>query len=155
MSSGFSKTVALLIAATLLGAAPLQAEDFLLSRKFYGYALLGVGSWCFKEAYDARQEANDVRKQYKRADTDLRAQELFDDNKRYDTRSALMLGLGTGSLLYAVHLIRSGPKEELPPPDLDAGLMQAKGLTLDLRGDLFNRGLHLRLSKDFGGDSKQ
>jgi hypothetical protein len=154
MSRRFTKTVSLLVAALLLAVAPLQAEDFLLSRKFYGYALLGVGGWCFKEAYDARQNANDFREQYRDAGTDLRAQELFDDNKRYDTRTVLMLSLGAGSLFYAVHLLRSGPKEELPPPDLDAGLMQVKGLKVDVRGDFLRRGIDLRLTKDLGGEAR-
>ena len=154
MSRCFTKTVSLLVAALLLAVAPLQAEDFLLSRKFYGYTLLGVSGWCFKEAYDARQNANDFRKQYRDAATDLRAQELFDDNKRYDTRSALMLSLGAGSLLYAVHLLRSDKKKELPPPDLDAGLVQLKGLKVDIAGDLLGRGVHLRLAKDLGGEAK-
>lgn len=154
MSTRFIKALSLFIATSMLASTPLAAEEFFLSRKFYAYTLLGVSGWCFKEAYDARQHAEKFNRQYKKADTDLRAQELFDDNKRYDTRTTLMLGLSTASLLYAIHLLYSTDKKDLPPPTLDTKTVHLKGFTLGLVGNLPKRSIYLRLVRVFGGDSE-
>ena len=103
----------------------------------------------FKEAYDARKDAGDFYDQYKVTASPQNAQTLYDESKRQDTRSALMLGLGLGTLGYSIHLLLSDDREELPPPKMNEGLVKVKGVALDVVGDPLGRGVKVRLKKGF------
>ncbi len=141
----------LAVAMLLSSVAPAGAggRDALYSRKLYGILSIGVSGWCFKEAYDARKDANDSYDRYKQAGSSSLVREFYDESKRSDTRSALMLGLGAGTLLYGFHLILSGGGDELPPPKMDRGLVNVKGVALDVTGDPLGRGMRVQVRKGF------
>ena len=143
--------VAWLVIAALVcsAAAPAWADDFLFSRKFYGIVTCGASGWFLYQAYDARRDANNFYDQYKLAGTSQKANELYDESRRNDTRSALMLGLGVGTLAYSIHLFLSDRKEELSPPKMDKGLVEVKGVAVDVAGDPFRRGVKMKLKKGF------
>ena len=151
MKEGRFGVAAWLVVAALVFSmtAPVCADDFLFSKKFYGFVTLGASGWCLYEAYDARKAGNDFYDQYKVAGTSLRASELYDESKRSDTRSALLLGLGVGTLVYSVHLLLSDKKDELPPPKMDRGLVEVKGVAVDVTGDPLRRGVKVKFKKGF------
>ena len=151
MKNGCFRISALLVAVVLSTAAPACAKvgDILFSKKLYGIVGVGTSAMFFKEAYDARKDAGDFYDQYKVTASPQDAQTLYDESKRQDTRSALMLGLGLGTLGYSIHLLLSDDREELPPPKMNEGLVKVKGVALDVVGDPLGRGVRVRLKKGF------
>lgn len=149
------RTVALAVAVVtiLVSAVPTQAQqktkDFLYSKKFYGALSLGASLWFFTEAHASRKDANDAYEQYRTATSSQTAGDLYNESKSEDTRAAIMLGLGLGTLAYSVHLFLSDEDEELPPPEKKANLVEMKGIGLAVNGDLKARGVRLNLSKAF------
>ena len=139
------------VAAVLLAvAAPVQAGGgFLFNKKFHGVLLLGTSGYLFKEAYDARQEADDRYELYKVAVSPQLARELYDDSKRKDTKSAVLVGLGAATLAYSIHLFLSDSSDELPPPKLDRGLVKVKGVALDVTGDPMTKRMQVQLKRGF------
>ncbi len=150
---GCFRVSAMLVATALVlsAAAPACAKkgDILFSKKLYGALGIGAGALFLKEAYSARKDAGDLYDQYKAAGTAQQAQELYDESKRKDTRSVVMLGLGLGTLGYSIHLLLSDKEEGLPPPKVDEGLVKVKGVALDVAGDPLGRGVRVRLKKGF------
>ena len=148
-----------IVATALAGAmllssvtpAHADAKAFLYSRKFYGAISMAASAFFFKEAYDARQEASRNYQSYKAADTPALATNFYNESKRGDTRMALMLGLGAGTLAYGVYLyfldkdgadIGHGTKGK-------ENQITFKGVGVDVQGDVQGRGLKLHLSRKF------
>jgi len=149
---GCQRVSAILVTAALvLSAVPAHAgrSDALFSRKLFGLVSVGVSGICFKEAYDSRRDANDSYSKYKLASTSSLARELYEDSKRADTRTAVMAALGAGTLLYGIHLLVSDNAEDLPPVQMDRGLVQVKGVALDVTRDAVRGGLRVKLKKGF------
>ena len=148
----FFRLVVGLIVLTLLGGvtAPAQAGDgnFLMNRKFHGMLVLGLGGFMIKEAVDAKREANDAYDFYKSAGTSLVAREFYDDSKRHDTRAVVLGVLGTGAVLYSMHLFFKG-EDGLPPPKMDRGIVNVKGVAVDLNGDLMRGQMQVQLKQGF------
>ena len=155
MSLGLRSVVAAILAGAVLlsTAAPARADagSFLYSRKFYGALSLASSAFFFKEAYDARREANRNYKSYKIADTPQQATLFYNESKRGDTRMALMLGLGAGTMAYGVYLLfidRGGD-------DLDKAIkgkekqISFKGIGMDVQGDVQARGVKVHLNRKF------
>jgi hypothetical protein len=132
----------------LPAAANAKAGDFLLSKKFHGAVALGASIWSFKAAYDARKDANNFYDQYKVAGTAQVARDTYDESKRNDTKAALLLGVGIGTLAYAIHAYLA-EDDDLPAPEMREGLVGVKGIRLDVRSDPYRGGLRLDLKKGF------
>ena len=136
-----------------VSAFPAQAQkktkDFLYSKKFYGALSLGASIWFFTEAHASRIDANDTFEQYRTTTSSQTAGDLYKESKSSDTRAAIMLGLGLGTLAYSVHLFLSDEGEELPPPEKKANLVEVKGIGLAVNGDLKSRGVRLNLNRAF------
>lgn len=141
----------LVAALALPAAAPAQTKkkDILFSKKLYSGITFGFSLWFFKEAYDARQDAGDAYDRYRATTSTQRVGEFYDESRRNDTKAAILLGLGLGTLAYSVHLFLSEDSEDLPPPKMRNGLVEVKGVSLDLAGDPLNRGVRLKLKKGF------
>jgi hypothetical protein len=145
-------TVAVFLVGAMLFAAvtPVHADagSFLYSRKFYGLLSVASSAFCFKVAYDARKEANRNYRYYKEAGTPTTAATYYNESKRADTRMAVMLGLGAGTLLYGAYLLFERGSD-------DAGggparkPIQFKGVGMDVQGDVQNRAVQLQLSRPF------
>ncbi len=146
-------TLAVACVTVLVSAVPTQAQqktkDFLYSKKFYGALSLGASIWFFTEAHASRKNANDTYQQYRTATSSQTAEDLYNESKSDDTRAAIMLGLGLGTLAYSVHLFLSDEGEELPPPEKNANLVEMKGIGVAVNGDLKTRGVRLKLNKSF------
>ncbi len=138
------------MALLLSVAVPAQAvgRDFLLRSKFHGALMLGLGGLLIKEAVDAKKEANDTYDLYKQAGTATSARDLYDSSKRHDTRAAVLGVLGGAAILYSVHLFIK-EDADLPPPKLNRGLVNIKGVALDVKGDVFQRKMQVQLKKGF------
>lgn len=155
MFLGFRATVAaVLVGAMLLSAAvPVHADvkSFLYSRKFFGAVSMASSLVFFKEAYDARKEANRNYKSYKAADTQTLATNYYNEVRRGDTRMALMLGLGVGTMAYGVYVYFLDKGGD----DLDQGAkgkenkITFKGVGMDVQGDVQGRGVKFHLSRKF------
>ncbi|MDE2888361.1 MAG: hypothetical protein OXR72_09090 [Gemmatimonadota bacterium] len=145
--------LALAVVTILVSAVPAQAQqktkDFLYSKKLYGALSLGASIWFFTEAHASRKDANDAYEQYRTATSAQTAGDLYNESKSDDTRAAIMLGLGLGTLAYSVHLFLSDEGEELPPPEKKANLVELKGIGVAVNGDLKTRGVRLNLNKAF------
>lgn len=145
--------LALAVITILVAAVPAQAQqktkDFLYSKKLYGALSLGASIWFFTEAHASRKDANDAYELYRTATTAQTAGELYNESKSEDTRAAIMLGLGLGTLAYSVHLFLADEDEELPPPEKNANLVEMKGIGVAVNGDLKTRGVRLKLNKSF------
>ena len=135
------------VVALLFGATSVRGEGLLFSRKFYGYVSLGAGGMLLMEAYRARQDAGDFDDRYEKAGTSPEARMFKDERKRYRTRSATMLVLGTGALAYSMYLFRTEKEEELPVPEM--GLLKVKGVKMDVAGDPVRQRMLLVFSKGF------
>lgn len=143
----------LAVSALFLSAAfPVYAGkgDFLVSKRFYGIVALGAGSYFLKEAYDARKDANENYDAYKLAASPETAEYLYDRSKRNDTRSAVLLGLGLSSLAMSIHFFLSTDEDDLlPPPRMKRGLVEVKGVALDVGGDPWTMRMDVKLLKGF------
>lgn len=148
---GFYRIAAGFVAVALLVGAPVQAakKDVLMSRKFHGAVLLGLGGFLIKEAVDARSDANDAYGFYKSAISPQVAQTFYDDSKRYDTRAAVLGILGVGAVLYSAHLFLKDGDDDLPQPKMDRDMVNVKGVGLDVGGDLMSGQMQVRLKKGF------
>lgn len=145
-----SRVLAACLAAVLALPVVAQAKssDFLVSKKFYGGVALGVSLLSFKAAYDARKDAGNFYDQYKVAGTAQTARETYDESKRNDTKAALLLGVGLGTLAYSVHALMSGTKN-LAPPEMQEGFASVKGVRMDITSDPYRGGIRLNLKKGF------
>lgn len=152
-TTGFQMVMGLAMAGVLLFGAvvPVQAieKDFLMNRKFHGAIMLGLGGLLIKSAITAKSDANNAYDQYKLAGTTQTAQAFFDDSKRDDTRAALFAVLGTGAILYSVHLFFKDGDDDLPAPKMDQGIVNIKGVGLDLGADPMLGKMQVRLKKGF------
>ncbi len=152
MKTGYRMVVGLVMTAVMCGVvAPVQAieKDFLMNRKFHGVVVLGLGGLLIKSAIDAKRDANDAYDFYKAAGTTQVAQAFYDDSKRDDTRAAVFAVLGTGAILYSVHLFLKDDNTDLPSPKLDRGIVNVKGVGLDVGADLVRGNMQVRLKKGF------
>ena len=144
--------VGLVAAALLLGmAVPAQAvgKDFLMRSKFHGVIMLGLGGVLVKQAFDAKKEANDAYDLYKNASSSTSAREFYDNSKRHDTRAAVLGVAGGATILFAVHLFLKEDEGGLPPPEMNRGIVNIKGVALDIKGDVFQRKMQVQLKKGF------
>ncbi len=122
----------------------------MFSKKFYGAVSTASSLFFFKEAYDARKEANRNYDFYKTAGDSQQALNFYNESKRGDTRMAIMLGLGGGTLAYGVYLLLldEGPgvldhrKEEL-------NRFEFKGVQFNVGSDLQNKGLQFYVNRRF------
>ena len=105
----------------------------------------------FKEAYDARQEANRNYGSYKKAASQQQATTSYNESKRGDTRMALMLGLGLGTLGYGFYLyFIDHDGDELDKKIKEGeGQIGFNGIRLDVEGDVAQRAVILNLSRKF------
>ena len=138
--------MALLLSATM--PAQTAGKDFLLRSKFHGALMLGLGGLMIKGAIDAKKEANDAYALYKQAGTSSSARDLYDSSKRHDTRAAMLGVLGGVAILYSVHLFLK-EDADLSPPKMDRGIVNIKGVALDVKGDVFQRKMQVQLKKGF------
>lgn len=149
----FYRTGMGLVAAALLlsTAVPAQAmgKDFLMRSKFHSALMLGLGGILVKQAVDAKKEANDAYDLYKQAGTSTLAREFYDNSKRHDTRAMVLGVAGGATILFAVHLFLKEEEDGLPPPKMDRGIVNIKGVALDIKGDVFQRKMQVQLKKGF------
>ena len=149
----FYRTGVGLVAATLILslAVPAQAvgKDFLMRSKFHSALMFGLGGILVKQAVDAKKEANDAYDLYKQASTSTLAREFYDNSKRHDTRAAVLGVAGGATILFAVHLFLKEDEGGLPPPKMDRGIVNIKGVALDIKGDVFQRKMQVQLKKGF------
>ena len=141
----------LIAAALILGiAGPAQAvgKDFLMRSKFHGALMLGLGGILVKGALDAKKEANDAYDLYKQAGTSSLAREFYDNSKRHDTRATVLGVAGGATILFAVHLFLK-EDDNLSPPNMNRGIVNIKGVALDIKGDVFQRKMQVQLKKGF------
>lgn len=144
--------VAGLLVVVLLGGltVPAQAldKDFLINKKFHGALMLGLGGFLLKEALDSKNQANDAYDAYKLSGTVTVARDLYDESKRHDTRAAVYGVLGIGAIVYSVHLFMKDD-DNLPAPKMQEGIVNVKGVSLGLDGDLMQGKMGLQLKKGF------
>lgn len=148
----WARNVAGLLVVVLLGGliAPAQAagKDFLMSRKFHGAIVLGLGGLLIKEALDSKSQANDAYDFYKATGQAASARQFYDDSKRHDTRAAVYGVLGGGAIVYAIHLFLKDD-DDLPTPKMEQGIVNVKGVSLGLDGNLMQKKMGLQLRKGF------
>ena len=152
MSMFYRTGMGLVAVALLLGmAVPAQAvgKDFLMRSKFHGALMLGLGGVLVKGAVDAKKEANDAYDLYKQAGNSALARDFYDNAKRHDTRAAVLGVAGGATILFAVHLFLKEDEDGLPPPKMNRGIVNIKGVALDIKGDVFQRKMQVQLKKGF------
>ena len=149
----FYRTGVGLIATALIlsTAVPAQAvgKDFLMRSKFHGALMFGLGGVLVKQAFDAKKEANDAYTLYKQAGTSTLAREFYDNSKRHDTRAVVLGVAGGAAILFSVHLFLKEDESGLPPPEMNRGIVNIKGVALDIKGDVFQRKMQVQLKKGF------
>lgn len=141
-------TAAALVTASA-GSACAGAREFLTSSRLYGILGLGATTYFGYEAYSARQDANDFYDRYQAAGRAAVARDLYDESRRMDTRSAVLMAVGVGTLGISIHLLLSGDDGD----DLDVarseGVMEVRGLALDVGGDPMRQELKVGVRKSF------
>ena len=146
ISVGLMVVVSLLMSSA--GSAMAGGGDFLMSPKFHGILLLGTGGFLIKKAVDAKNEANDAYDFYKIAGNSTTARDFYDDSKRHDTRAAVLGIVGSATILYSMHLFMKDD-DDLPMPKMDRGIVNVKGVALDVTGDMFQKKMQVQLKKGF------
>ena len=151
--SMFYRTGMGLVAAALILSMSMPAhalgKDFLMRSKFHGALMFGLGGILVKGAFDAKKEANDAYDLYKQAGTSALAREFYDNSKRHDTRAMVLGVAGGAAILFSVHLFLKEDEGGLPPPKMDRGIVNIKGVALDIKGDVFQRKMQVQLKKGF------
>lgn len=146
------RTVAGLLVLVLVGSltAPAQAvgKDFFMSKKFHGALVMGLGGLLIKESLDAKSQANDDYDLYIAAGEASVARQFYDDSKRHDTRAAVMGVLGVSAIVYSIHLFMKDD-DSLPPPKMQEGIVNVKGVSLGIDGDIMKKKMGLQLRKGF------
>ncbi len=144
--------VGLVAAALILSmAVPAQAvgKDFLMRSKFHSALMFGLGGVLVKQAFDAKKEANDAYDLYKQASNATDARSFYDNSKRHDTRAAVLGVAGGATILFAVHLFMKEDESGLPPPKMERGIVNIKGVAVDIKGDVFQRKMQVQIKKGF------
>ncbi|HAA78650.1 TPA: hypothetical protein DCE37_26430 [Candidatus Latescibacteria bacterium] len=131
------------------GQVPAQTTDFLFSNRFMGAVSAGAGIYFLAEAKKARDDGSEAYDLYSIASSPTVARELYDESKQNDTKAAIMLGLGVGTITYGVHLLMKGDKDELPDPKMDRGLIEVKGVKVDAGPDPYRGRLGVQLRRSF------
>ena len=131
-------------------ASPARAGagDFLFSKKLHGILVAGAGSMLLKASWDAKKDADDSYDLYQQSLSSTTARDLYDESKRQDTRSLLLLGAGVSSLALAIHLF-TDEDENLPRPEKRKSLVEVKGIQLDVKGDPIMKTMQVQLKKGF------
>lgn len=141
---------AIALLATATGSATAGVADILQSKRLYGILGLGATTLFLVEAGKSRQDAGDFYELYKTAGTTQNARELYDESRRLDTRSAVLIALGAGTLGYSIHLLLSGgDKNAEKKAELDGGLVNVKGVAVDVGADPVSGRLQVGLSRGF------
>lgn len=134
------KTLLVGLTALIAGSAQVSAEvtDFLFSNRFFGTVSTGLGVYFLVEANKARSDGNDAYALYEAAGSSTLARELYEESRQKDTKAAIMLGLGLGTITYGIHLWLKDPGD-LPEPEMDRGLVEVKGVKIDAGTDQAGR----------------
>ena len=144
---------AVLFGVLLLSVGPrsyAESGSFMFSKKFYGAVSTASSLFFFKEAYDARQEANRNYDSYKTAGDSQQALNFYNESKRGDTRMAIMLGLGGGTLAYGIYLLLLDEGQGiLDHRNEDVNRFEIKGIRLHVASDLQNKGLQFYVNRRF------
>lgn len=129
----FRSAACIVMVAILTSSGQVAADksDLLFSNKFFGAVSAGAGVYFLVSANSARKDGDEAYKLYEIAGSSVVARELYDESRQKDTKAAIMLGLGLGTIGYGVHLYLKGDGEELPDPKMDRGLLQVKGVKVD------------------------
>jgi hypothetical protein len=146
------RRITLLILAagvTLSGQVAAQKTDFLFSNRFYGAISAGLGVYFLTEANNARSDGKDAYERYEATGSSLLAREFYDESKQKDTKAAIMLGLGVGTITYGIHLLMKGDGDRLPDPRMDRGLIEIKGVKIDAGADPVRGQMGLQLRRSF------
>jgi hypothetical protein len=106
-------TLVLLVAA-LLGQVccfPAVAEEpgFWTRHRIWGTAFLGGGLFMVKRGYDFKTEGDDIFKRYKKANTTVEADRLFDQANDQDIKSQISWGVAAALTVSAVRLLLINP----------------------------------------------
>ncbi len=144
------KAVPFLLVVALLIGTPVQvfAIDGLFSRKLYGAAAAGFGTFLLVEANKARSDADDVYTLYELSGNPSLARDFYNTSREDDTKAAILLALGAGSIVYGIHLFFKGDTK-LPDPEMGRGLAKVKGVQVDVGGDPVSGRVGLALTRGF------
>lgn len=134
---------------TLSGQVAAQKADFLFSNRFYGAISAGLGIYFLTEANNARSDGNDAYELYEATGSSTMAREFYDESRQKDTKAAIMLGLGVGTITYGIHLLMKGDGERLPDPKMDRSLIEIKGVKIDAGADPARGQMGVQLKRSF------
>ena len=126
-----------------------QKTDILFSNKFYGLVSAGLGTYFLIEANKARVDGDEAFELYKAAGSSTLARELYDESRENETKAAMILGLGVGTITYGIHLFMKGDRDKLPDPNMDRGLVVVKGVKIDAGADPRSGRMGLLLRRTF------
>ena len=140
--------IALIVAVSVPGQASAKT-DILFSNRFYGTVSAGLGVFFLVEANNARTDGNEAYDLYTASGSATLAREFYDQSRQKDTKAAIMLGLGVGTITYGLHLLLKGDGSKLPDPKMDRGLVEVKGVKIDAGPVLGNGRLGMRFRRTF------
>jgi hypothetical protein len=138
-----------LIAAVIVPGQVAAKTDFLFSNRFYGTVFAGLGVFFLVEANNARSDGNEAYDLYTASGSATLAREFYDQSRQTDTKAAIMLGLGVGTITYGIHLLMKGSSGKLPDPRMDRGLVEVKGVKIDAGPDPNNGRLGMQFRRTF------
>lgn len=140
--------IALIVAVSVPGQVAAKT-DILFSNRFYGTVSAGLGVFFLVEANNARTDGNEAYDLYTASGSATLAREFYDQSRQKDTKAAIMLGLGVGTITYGLHLLLKGDGSKLPDPKMDRGLVEVKGVKIDAGPDPQNGRLGMQLRRTF------
>ncbi len=127
--------IALVVAVAGSGRVAAQKTDILFSNQFYGVLSTGLGAYFLVEANNARSDGNEAYDLYQASGNSTLVRELYEQSRQKDTKAAILLGLGVGTISYGIHMLMKGGSDGLPDPKMDRGLVEVKGVKVDAGHD--------------------
>jgi hypothetical protein len=140
--------IVLIVAVSVPGQVAAKT-DILFSNRFYGTVSAGLGVFFLVEANNARTDGNEAYDLYTASGSATLAREFYDQSRQKDTKAAIMLGLGVGTITYGLHLLLKGDGSQLPDPKIDRGLLEVKGVKIDAGPDSQNGRLGVQFRRTF------
>lgn len=140
--------IALVVGVGVSGQVAAKT-DILFSNRFYGTVSAGLGVFFLVEANNARTDGNEAYDLYRVESSATLAREFYDQSRQKDTKAAIMLGLGVGTITYGLHLLLKGDGSKLPDPKMDRGLVEIKGVKISAVPDPENGRLDMLFRRTF------
>jgi len=139
-------TLAWVMVVGIVWTSPAGARSFFTSRRLMGCFSLAGSGYFFKEAWDYREKADEVYRDYEQARTEEDAESWYKKTSRYDIRSEINLIVGSLLALNGLRLLIFGEPDEWQNNDL---ALRFRRTSLHVEGDVRDQAVRMKIKRHF------